>query len=80
METEPAYFARKWQELALTIARGLPQRTSHLAKPRTINELIEAKFRLAAELKAQHALRCWGNTETSWQPAVPLRAGPFTFD
>jgi hypothetical protein len=79
METEPAYFARKWEELAL-IARGLPQSTSNLAKPGTINELIEAKFRLAAELKAQHARSCWGNTETCWQPAVPLRAGPFTFD
>jgi hypothetical protein len=79
METESAYFARKRQELDL-IGRGLPRRTSHLCKRRTIDELIEAKFRLAAELKAQHALQCWGNTETCWRPAVPLRAGPYTFN
>src|SRR5215208_1536813 len=79
METEPVYFQRKWQELALS-ARSLSQPTSRVMRPRTIEGLIEAKFSLAAELKAQHALCSWQNTETCWQSAVPLRTGPFKFD
>src|SRR4051794_8837528 len=72
-------FQRKWQELALA-ARSLSQPTSHVMRPRTIEGLIEAKFRLAAQLKAQHVLRSWQNTETCWQSAVPLCTGPFKFD
>src|SRR3954471_21675209 len=79
MKTESAYFQRKWQELAL-IARSLSWPTSRVMMPRTIEGLIEAKFSLAAELKAQHVLRSSRNTETCWQSAVPLRAGPFKFD
>lgn len=77
METERAYFRRKWQELSL-IARCLSPPTSRLA-PSTIEGVIETKFRLAAALKAQHAIRCWQSTETCWQPAAPIRAGPFKF-
>src|SRR4051794_35425507 len=35
---------------------------------------------LAAQLRAQHVLRSWHNTETRWQAGVPLSAGPFEFD
>src|ERR1051325_9448159 len=78
METGSAYFQRKRQELAL-ISRSLspPLRAP---KPSTIEGVIEAKFRLAAQLRAQHVLRSWHNTETRWQTSVPLRAGPFEFD
>ena len=79
METESVYFQRKWRELAL-IERNLSQPASCVVRPRTIGGLIKAKFSLAAELKAQHALRSWQNTETCWQSAVPLRAGLFKFD
>src|SRR5690349_4758895 len=77
METGSAYFQRKWQELAL-ISRSLS--SLRVSKPATIEGVVEAKFRLAAQLKARQALRSWANTETRWQADVPLRAGPFEFE
>lgn len=78
METGSAYFRRKRQELAL-ISRSLSP-PLRVPEPSTIAGVIEAKFRLAAQLRAQHALRSWHHTETRWQAGVPLRAGPFEFD
>lgn len=78
METGSTYFQRKWQELAL-IARSLSP-SLRVPRPSTVEGVIEAKFRLAAQLKAQQVLRSWPNTETRWQVGVPLRAGPFEFD
>lgn len=78
METESAYFRRKLQELTL-ISRSLAPPLC-VPKPHTIEGVIEAKFRLAAQLRAQHVLRSWHNTETRWQAGVPLRVGPFEFD
>jgi hypothetical protein len=46
---------------------------------RTIEAVIEEKFRLGAELRAKHALRTWDTTETNWKSGAVLRSGPFTF-
>jgi hypothetical protein len=78
METGSAYFHRKRQELAL-IARSVSP-PLRVPKPSTIEGVIEAKFHLAAQLRSQHALHSWHNTETCWQTSAPLRAGPFEFD
>jgi len=76
METYRDYFDRKREELAL-IASGLGR--PKWPEPRTIEAVIETKFRLAAELKAKQALEAWGMTETNWQEAQPLQSGPFRF-
>ncbi|WFU37918.1 hypothetical protein QA640_26100 [Bradyrhizobium sp. CB82] len=77
METLSAYLDRKHQELALLngcLARPLTLRT-----PVAVVEVIEQKFRLAAALKAEHALHDWARTETDWAHWGRLRAGPFEF-
>jgi hypothetical protein len=76
METDHDYFERKHAELAL-IARSLGG--IDCPRPRTIEEVIETKFKLGAALRASHALQAWGNTQSNWNAGAPLRSGPFTF-
>src|SRR3954454_4278033 len=76
MEAYRDYFDRKRDELAL-IAAGLGR--VKCPKPRTIEAVIEAKFRLGADLKAKQALDAWGMTETNWQEAQSLQSGPYKF-
>jgi hypothetical protein len=76
MEAGRDYFDRKQGELAvIASALGRP----YLPRPRTIAAVIEAKFRLAAELKARRARAAWGMTETNWGEAQSLQSGPFRF-
>ena len=76
MEAYRDYFDRKRAELAVIASgHGRP----NWPRPRTIEAIIEAKFRLGAELKARHALQAWGMTETNWQEGQSLRSGPFRF-
>lgn len=73
-----AYFTRKYRELAL-IAGSLRGPLEQVVPPLTVDAIIEAKFRLAAELRAQYAESAWADTETSWSTAAPVRVGPFEF-
>ena len=63
METQAAYLSRKRQEIALFIR--------HLTRPwlappaRSIEDVIEQKFRLSAALKAEQAVDRWWLTETN---------------
>src|SRR3954451_25372325 len=64
METVEAYLDRKKQELELLnslLSDPLPIRL-----PRSVAEVIEQKFHLAAALKAEHVLHDWASTETAW--------------
>src|SRR5215210_3731923 len=70
-----AYFSRKGQELNLLGSYlGSP---CLLVTPRSIDEIIERKFRLAAELKAERALAGWSASETGWTGEECKRFGPY---
>ncbi|MDQ3921913.1 MAG: hypothetical protein M3248_06145 [Actinomycetota bacterium] len=75
MESVESYFERKWQEIKLI--------DSYLAapcasvRPRTVEEVVEQKFRVAAILKAERALAAWTATETHWTDVPSFRTGPF---
>src|SRR3954454_7519295 len=77
METIEAYLARKKQELELLNSLLSDPLTIRL--PRSVAEVIEQKFHLAAALKAEHALHDWAFTETAWAHSGGLRSGPFEF-
>jgi hypothetical protein len=77
MESVEAYLARKKEELDLLnsfLCNPLTVRS-----PMSVAEVIEQKFQLAAELKAQHALHDWAVTETAWTHSGRPRSGPFEF-
>ncbi|MGY2904741.1 hypothetical protein [Bradyrhizobium sp. URHC0002] len=77
METVEAYFARKKEELELLSSfLGDPL---NIRFPRSVAEVIEQKFHLAAALKAEHALHDWVLTETAWTHSNRPRSGPFEF-
>lgn len=77
METIEAYLARKHREIGLlNDCLKMPRR---LACPRSVDEVIEAKFRLAAALRGEHELRDWRATETAWSTSACPTSGPFTF-
>jgi hypothetical protein len=63
METLSAYLDRKHEELKLL--NGCLGSPLTLRKPVAVTEVIEQKFRLAAALKAEHALHDWALTETA---------------
>jgi hypothetical protein len=74
MESFETYLDRKYEELKLLdsfLDSPLPFR-----RPVSVNEVIEQKFRIAAALKAEHALHDWALTETAWAHPGRLRAGP----
>jgi len=78
METLEAYLDRKHEELALLNSfLGSPL---VLRRPVSVVEVIEQKFRVAAALKAEHALHDWALTETAWAHQDRLRVGPFEFN
>ncbi|MGF6308786.1 hypothetical protein ABIB82_002423 [Bradyrhizobium sp. i1.8.4] len=64
METIEAYLRRKSNELSLL--DGCLDKPLALAPPRSIDQVIEHKFRLTAALRAQHDLKDWATTETAW--------------
>src|SRR3981081_546264 len=77
METLEAYFDRKQEELTLlNNFLGTPLVLRH---PVSVVDVIEQKFRIAAALKAEHALQDWAVTETCWTHQGGARAGPFEF-
>jgi hypothetical protein len=76
METDHDYFERKHAELAL-IAQSLGG--VDCPRPRSLQGVIETKFKLGAALRARHALQAWGSTQTNWNNAAEFRSGPFTF-
>src|SRR5882757_85433 len=77
METLEAYLARKHEEV--TLLNGCLGTSLALRRPVSVVDVIEQKFRLAAALKAEHALHDWALTETAWAHQGRLRAGPFEF-
>jgi hypothetical protein len=76
METVEAYFERKSDELGLF--NSCLRTPLSLTHPRSLAEVIEYKFQLAAALKAELALGDWTATETAWAP-IQHRSGPFEF-
>src|SRR5919202_2442571 len=75
MESAEAYFERKYDEIRLIDGCLAAPRAP--ARPRSVEDVIEQKFRLGAALKAERALAGWADTETRWADAGPLRVGPF---
>jgi hypothetical protein len=77
METVEAYSVRKKQELdLLNHFLGDPLK---IRSPRSVAEVIQQKFHLAAALKAEHVLHDWALTETAWTHSHRPRSGPFDF-
>ncbi|MBR0990144.1 hypothetical protein JQ580_05370 [Bradyrhizobium japonicum] len=77
MESIEAYLERKHCELRL-----LNDCLSHrldLTRPRSVDEVVAAKFRITAALRAEHELQAWKATETSWSHAAKPVSGPFEF-
>jgi hypothetical protein len=77
METVETYLARKKQELELLNSFLSDPLTIRF--PRSVVEVIEQKFHLAAALKAEHVLHDWALTETAWTHSSLRRSGPFEF-
>jgi hypothetical protein len=77
METLEAYLARKKEELELL--NGYLSDPLTIRFPKSVAELIEQKFHLAAALKAEHVLHDWALTETAWTHSSRPRLGPFEF-
>jgi hypothetical protein len=78
METVEAYLIRKREELGLLNSfLGNPLTIRH---PKSVAEVIEQKFHLAAALKAEHELKDWALTETAWTHSRRPRSGPFEFE
>lgn len=77
METDASYLRRKKEELDLIAACFA--RPQEVSPPRSLEEVVEQKFRLAAALKADRALDDWAGSETSWDGPRWRRAGPFAW-
>jgi hypothetical protein len=77
METVEAYLARKSEELKLLDSALKNPSTAWY--PRSVADVIQQKFHLAAALKAEHELRDWALTETAWANSGRPRSGPFEF-
>lgn len=77
METIEAYLERKHRELALL--NDCLRRPQHLPRPSSVDEVIKSKFRIAATLRAEHALHDWKATETAWSHTACPTSGPFAF-
>ena len=68
METSEAYLERKHGEIGLL--NDCLRRPLHLARPQSVDEVVDCKFRLAAALRAENALQDWKATETAWSHAA----------
>lgn len=77
METIEAYLGRKHEEIRLL--NGCLRSPRHVPCPRSVDEVIAAKFQLAAALRAEHELADWKATETSWSATARPTSGPFAF-
>lgn len=77
MESVKAYLRRKSEELRLL--DDCLEKSLALAAPRSIDEVIELKFKLTAALRAQHDLSGWTTTETAWSHRRGGADGPFRF-
>jgi hypothetical protein len=77
METVEAYLARKKEELELLNSFLSDPLTIRF--PKSVAEVIEQKFHLAAALKAEHVLHDWALTETAWTHSGRPRSGSFEF-
>jgi hypothetical protein len=78
METIEAYLARKFDELKLL--NSFLSNPAAIRPPRSVHEVIERKFQLAAALKAEHTLQDWSLTETDWADSARQHSGPFEFE
>jgi hypothetical protein len=78
MESVEAYSVRKKQELDLL--NGFLGEPLTIRSPKSVAEVIEQKFHLAAALKAEHVLHDWALTETAWTHSHRPRSGPFQFE
>ena len=63
METFEDYLDRKYSEIRLL--NDCLSDSQPLARPRSVDDVIRTKFRLAAQLRAEHALHDWKATETA---------------
>ncbi|MCK1653997.1 hypothetical protein IVA88_21515 [Bradyrhizobium sp. 149] len=77
METFEAYLERKHGEIGLL--NDCLRSPLHLVRPRSVDEVVDSKFQLAAALRAEHALQDWKATETAWSHATSPSSGPFAF-
>jgi len=77
METIDTYLERKYRELRLM--RDCLRDTQELSRPRSVDEVIAAKFQLAAALRAEHERKDWNATETAWSTAARPASGKFVF-
>ncbi len=77
MESREAYLERKHQELEL-LASCL-RKPAAIKRPESVVEVVKEKFRLAAALRAEHALYGWAHTETDWVHRGCRQVGPFRF-
>jgi hypothetical protein len=77
METIQAYLERKHREIGLL--NDCLRSPLHLARPRSVDEVVKSKFQIAAALRAEHALHDWKATETAWSHAACPTSGPFAF-
>ena len=77
METAEEYLFRKNSEIELL--NGFLNDPLPIRFPRSVDEVIQGKFHLAAALKAEHALHDWAATETAWTHGGRPRLGPFEF-
>jgi hypothetical protein len=78
METLEDYLLRKNEECKLL--NGLLENPFKLRQPRSVDEVIEQKFHLAAALKAEHDLQDWALTETAWTHSGRPRSSAFELD
>jgi len=77
VETLESYLDRKFREIALF--NNCLASPFDLHRPASAGAAIEQKFRLAAAIKAEQALRSWGVTETARSPTQRATAGAFEF-
>lgn len=77
METIEAYLERKHREIGLL--NDCLRNPKPRPRPRSVDEVITAKFQLTAMLHAEHALQDWNATETAWSASASPRSGPFEF-
>src|SRR3954469_14679866 len=77
METSEAYLERKHREIGLL--NDCLRSPLHLARPQSVEEVVDSKFQLAAALRAEHALQDWKATETACSHAASPSSGPFVF-
>ena len=77
MESIQAYLDRKHREIGLL--NDCLRSPLHLTRPRSVDEVIRAKFQITAALRADHELRDWKATETSWSASARPASGPFKF-